>query len=161
MRLCNACRALSILLPFLFAFVPFLYPVLNNNLYYSLPASGTAAVFIFLSFPDAANFFFRKSYNYDHLIDSSSDKERLQRLFTRINMVYSSVLVVFMVFYCTQKYRWSKLLESLDMTHGLSTEVIETVGIASSIFHMFKKLQLTFGKFLISILHRYRGTAAQ
>ncbi len=155
-------KYVSIFITTLLSILPFYVSELNNNLYYTIPASFVGSVCMFASFPYFANCFFRRSVYYSDLINKyADDKERWQRIFTRVNTVFSGVLVSFIVFYCIQKYRWSKILNSLDLSHGVSTEIIETLGIMSGIISLFKKWQVIFGKFFIKCIHRYKGRVEQ
>ena len=151
----------SILFAAVLATVPFFVPLLYNNLYYSIPAAFTGSFAILFAFPSCANFFFVRSLTYSDLIDKyADDKEKWQKIFTRLNTFSSAVLICILVYYCVQKYRWATILHSLDLSHGFSTEILESLGILSGIVSLFRKWQVIFGKCMIRCIHRYKGRAA-
>ena len=149
----------SVLLPTLCIIVPFFVPVLNNNLYYYVPAALINSSLLFTVFPDVANFFFRRSVTYDDLIDKycREDTNKWQRYFTIINIVLSSFLVTFIVYYVVQKYRWAEIVKKLDISHGVSIEIIDTIGIVSGLIGLFRKWQVIMGKIIIKLLFYCKG----
>ena len=155
----------SLLLPALSIIVPVFVPILNNNLYYYIPTSLVNSAVLFTIYPDVANFFFRRSVTYDDLIDKycREDSNKWQRYFTTINIVLSSFLITFIVYYVVQKYRWTEIVKTLDVTHGVNIEIIDTIGIISGLIGLFRKWQVIMGKIIIKVLFycKRESTAAR
>ena len=151
----------SILVATFLGILPLFVPLLVNNLYFYIPASFVGSFIVLFAFPSCANFFFVRSLTYSDLIDKevADDKEKWQKIFTRLNTFSSAILICILVFYCVQKYRWAQILHSLDLSHGVSTEVIESMGILSGVVSLFRKWQVIFGKCMIRCIHRFKGRA--
>ncbi len=157
-------KCLSVLFVGILCIIPLFVDECSDNLYYSMPAAFFSSLFIFISFPGLANYFFKRSVTYDDLIIKygKGDPERLQKLFTVINIGYSSCLVAFILFYVVQKYRISEVIRELDITHGgFSTQAIDTIGIVAGLIGFFRKWQIICGKLLMKILFRCKGKAKQ
>ena len=144
----------ALLLPIACIISPTIFTQLNNNLYYYMPTALINSVILFAIFPEVANFFFRRSVTYDDLIDKycGEDATKWQKHFTKINIALSSLLVTFIVYYVVQKYRWAEIVKTLDISHGISVEIIDTIGIVSGLIGLFRKWQVILGKTIIKIL---------
>lgn len=143
------------LLPICCCILPLYYHVLRNDLSFILPAALGTSLAIFVLFPDLANYFFRSGTSFDDLIDKhcGDDPERWQRMFTKINAVLSALLVTFIVYYVIQKYRWAEIMHKLDLSHGVSMEIIDTIGIAVGLVNLFRKWQVIIGKCVINLIY--------
>lgn len=142
--------------------IPLFISECNNNLNYYLPAAFFGSISVFGSFPGVANYFFKRSVTYDDLIVKygDGDPEKWQKMFTCLNIAFSSCLVVFICYYVVQKYRWAEVIKTLDITHGVSTEIIDTIGIVVGLIGLFRKWQMICGKLIMKILFRCKGKAA-
>ena len=74
-------------------------------------------------------------------------------MFTKINAVLSALLVTFIVYYVIQKYRWAEIMHKLDLSHGVSMEIIDTIGIAVGLVNLFRKWQVIIGKCVINLIY--------